>query len=225
MNRRAFLLGAAMVLLCNFVAVTLRSYAEVAFLEAYGPSKLPWLLIANAGGFAVATFGYDLITRRASSSVVDLGLLIALLIAASAAPKLLAAGAPPVVLVVALAAISQVAGLTLWNRVAAAVAGRDARRMLPRAGAAVTLGGAIAGLGAGVLVYRMGLTVLPYVGAVATAIVLALSLLQARALATGGAPGASAPAGTPEGLGDLQKRLLTGLIAVAVLEGIVATVI
>ena len=34
MNRRAFVLGAAMVLLCNLVAVTLRSYAEVAFLEA-----------------------------------------------------------------------------------------------------------------------------------------------------------------------------------------------
>lgn len=225
MNRRAFLLGAAMVLLCNLVAVTLRSYAEVAFLEAYGASKLPWLLIANAGGFAVATFSYDLITRRASSSVVDLGLLIALLVAASAAPALLAAGAPPVVLVVALAAISQVAGLALWNRVAAAVAGRDARRMLPRAGAAVTLGGAIAGLGAGVLVYRFGLTVLPYVGAAATAIVLALSVLQARALAMGGAPGATAPAGTPEGLGDLQKRLLVGLIAVALLEGVVATVI
>ncbi len=225
MNRRAFLLGAAMVLLCNLVAVTLRSYAEVAFLEAYGASKLPWLLIANAGGFAVATFSYDLITRRASSSVVDLGLLIALFVAASAAPSLLAAGAPPVVLVVALAAISQVAGLALWNRVAAAVAGRDARRMLPRAGAAVTLGGAIAGLGAGVLVYRLGLTVLPYVGAVATAIVLALSVLQARALASGGAPGATAPAGSPEGLGDLQKRLLAGLIAVALLEGVVATVI
>ena len=225
MNRRAFVLGAAMVLLCNLVAVTLRSYAEVAFLEAYGASKLPWLLIANAGGFAVATLGYDLITRRASSSVVDLGLLVALLVAASAAPSLLAAGAPPVVLVVALAAISQVAGLALWNRVAAAVAGRDARRMLPRAGAAVTLGGAIAGLGAGALVYRLGLTVLPYVGAGATAIVLALSVLQARALAKGGAPGATAPAGTPEHLGELQKRLLAGLIAVALLEGIVATVI
>ncbi|MDB4963920.1 MAG: cAMP protein kinase regulatory chain [Myxococcales bacterium] len=225
MNRRAFLLGAAMVMLCNLVAVTLRSFAEVAFLEAYGASKLPWLLIANAGAFAVATLGYDLITRRAHTRIVDLGLLIALLIAAAVGPTLLRAGAPPVVLVVALAATSQVAGLALWNRVAAAVAGRDARRMLPRAGAAVTLGGAIAGLGAGVLVYRLGLTVLPYLGAAATAIVIALSVLQARALATGGAPGATAPAGTPEGLGALQQRLLGSLIAVALLEGIVATVI
>jgi CRP-like cAMP-binding protein len=225
MNRRAFVLGAAMVLLCNLVAVTLRSFAEAAFLETYGASKLPWLLIANAVGFAVATLGYDAITRRAHTRVVDLGLLVALGITAAVGPTLLAAGASPVVLVVALAAISQVAGLALWNRVAASVAGRDARRMLPRAGAAVTAGGAIAGLGAGVLVYRLGLTVLPYVGAAVTVVVLVVSLAQDRALATGGAPGATAPAGTPEILGDVQRRLLRGLIAVALLEGIVATVI
>ncbi|MDX2094255.1 MAG: hypothetical protein SFX73_40865, partial [Kofleriaceae bacterium] len=225
MNRRAFFLGAAMVLLCNFVAVALRSFAEVAFLEAYGARKLPWLLIANAGGFAVATLSYDVITRRAHTRVVDVGLLVTLLVAAAVGPALLDAGAPPVVLVVALAAVSQVAGLALWNRVAAAVAGRDARRMLPRAGAAVTLGGAIAGLGAGALVYRLGLTVLPYLGAAVTAVVLGLCLAQEKALAQGGAPGATAPAGTPESLGELQKRLLRVLVVVALLEGAVATVI
>ncbi len=225
MNRRAFILGAAMVLLCNLVAVTLRSFAEAAFLEAYGAGKLPWLLIANASGFAVATLGYDLITRRASSRIVDLGLLVALLLTAAASPALLDAGVPPAVLVVTLAAFSQVAGLALWNRVAASVAGRDARRMLPRAGAAVTLGGAIAGLGAGALVYRAGLTVLPYIGAAVTAVVLGLCVTQEKALAKGGAPGATAPAGTPEVLNPLQRRLLGSLIAVALLEGVVATVI
>lgn len=225
MNRRAFVLGAAMVLLCNFVAVTLRSFAEAAFLEAYGGSKLPWLLIANASGFAVATLGYDVISRRASSRVVDLGLLAMLLVTATASPTLLTAGVPPVVLVVALAALSQVAGLALWNRVAASVGGRDARRMLPRAGAAVTLGGAIAGLGAGALVYRAGLTMLPYLGAGITVVVIVLCISQEAALAKGGAPGATALAGTTEVLNPVQRRLLTGLIAVAVLEGVVATVI
>lgn len=225
MNRRAFVLGAAMLLLCNVVAVALRAFAEVAFLEAYGATKLPWLLIANAGGFAVATLGYDAITRRAHARLVDLGLLVTLLVAAAASPALLAAGAPPVVLVVALAAASQVAGLALWNRVAAAVAGRDARRMLPRAGAAVTLGGAIAGLGAGALVYRVGLTALPYVAAAVTAIVLGISHVQARALAAGGAPGATAPPGTSEVLSGVQRRLLGALIVAALLEGVVTTVI
>ena len=219
MNRRAFVLGAAMVLLCNFVAVTLRSFAEAAFLEAYGGGRLPYLLIANAAGFAVATLSYDVISRRASSRVVDLGLLVMLLLTAAASPALLSAGVPPVVLVVALAAFSQVAGLALWNRVAASVAGRDARRMLPRAGAAVTLGGAIAGLGAGALVYRAGLTMLPYLGAAITAVVITLCIVQEKALAKGGAPGATAPAGTSEVLNPLQRRLLTGLIAVALLEG------
>src|SRR5688572_9365240 len=154
-----------MVLFGNLVAVVLRSYAETAFLATYGPKQLPWLLIANAGGFAGATLGYDFVTRKAHTRVVDLALLVLLGITAAVAPALLDAGAPPVVLVVALAAVSQVAGLALWNRVAAAVAGRDARRMLPRAGAAVTAGGVIAGLGAAPLVFQIGKDVLPYIGA------------------------------------------------------------
>lgn len=225
MNRRAFLLGAAMVLFGNLVAVALRSYAEAAFLAAYGPKQLPWLLIANAGGFAGATLGYDLVTRRAHTRIVDLALLVTLGIVAAVAPALLAAGAPPAVLVVALAAVSQVAGLALWNRVAAAVAGRDARRMLPRAGACVTAGGVVAGLGAAPLVLRYGAHVLPYIGAAVTAIVLGLAIAQAKALAAGGAPGATAPPGTPEALNDSNRRLLRGLVLVALFEGVVATII
>ncbi|MBL9018656.1 MAG: cyclic nucleotide-binding domain-containing protein [Myxococcales bacterium] len=225
MNRRAFVLGAAMVLLCNLVAVTMRSFAEAAFLEAYGASKLPWLLIANAGGFAVATLGYDVVSRRVGTRVLDLVLLVALLISSAAGPALLDAGASPVVLVVALSATSQVAGLALWNRVALSVAGRDARRMLPRAGAAVTLGGVVAGLGAGALVFRTGLPSLAYVGAAVTAVVLGLCVVQEKALASGGSPGAAAPAGTSDALGPLQRRLLAVMIVVALLEGVIATVI
>ena len=225
MNRRAFRLGAAMVLVGNLVAVALRSYAEAAFLASYGPAQLPWLLIANAGGFAAATLGYDLLTRRAHAQVVDMALLGMLGACAAAAPALLDAGASPALLVVALAAISQVAGLALWNRVAAAVAGRDARRMLPRAGAAITAGGVIAGLGAAPLVYRLGPDVLPYLGASATALVVVLAIAQAKALAAGGAPGATAPPGTPELLNEGNRRLLRGLVVAAALEGVVATII
>ncbi|HEY5937463.1 MAG TPA: cyclic nucleotide-binding domain-containing protein, partial [Kofleriaceae bacterium] len=122
-------------------------------------------------------------------------------------------------------AISQVVGLALWNRVCAAVAGRDARRMLPRAGAGATAGGAIAGLGAGALVYRLGLGVLPILGALVTAVVIALAFAQARALKVGGAPGQMAPPGTPEGLNPLHRRVLRAMIVVALLEGIVGTII
>jgi hypothetical protein len=225
MNRRAFFLGAAMVLFGNLVAVALRSYAEAAFLATYGAKQLPWLLIANAGGFAAATLGYDLVTRRAHTAVVDFTLLVVLGVTAAGAPGLLRAGASPAALVVALAAVSQVAGLALWNRVAAAVGGRDARRMLPRAGAGVTAGGVIAGLGAAPLVLHLGADVLPYIGAGVTVIVLGLAIAQAKALATGGAPGATAPPGSSEVLNDGNRRLLRGLIAVAIFEGIIATVV
>jgi len=229
------MLGAAMVLLGSVVAIALRAFAEAAFLGAYGPKQMPWLLIANAGGFAVATLGYDALTRYVRAGVVDMVLLPGVAIAACLAPTLLAHGAPPVVLVVALAAASQVAGLALWNRVCAAVAGRDARRFLPRAGAAVTAGAAIAGLGAGVIVPRLGLAAVPYAAAGVMVLVLAVCVAQERALLSGGAPGgvpggpgmAPAPV-TPQAavpLGDVQRRLVAAMLAVAALEGVVSTVI
>lgn len=225
MNRRAWTLGAAMVLFCNLVAVALRAYAEAAFIEAYGRESLPWLFVATAGGFAIATLGYDTASTRLHARTVDFGLVVALGIAAGVAPSLLAAGVPPVVFVVALAAVSQVAGLALWNRVCASVAGRDARRMLPRAGACVTAGGAIAGLFSAALVIRVGLDILPYLGAAMMVIVLGLAIAQDRALATGGSPGLVAPPGTPEGLNRNNQRLLASMIALALLEGVIATVI
>jgi hypothetical protein len=226
MNRSAYLLGTLAVAFGSVVAVALRAFAEAAFLGAYGANQMPWLPIANAAGFAVATLGYDALLRRLRERHVDVGLLVTLGVAAAAAPALLANGAPPVVLVVALAAASQVAGLALWNRVAASVAGRDARRMLPRAGAAVTAGGALAGLGAGGLIPRLGLSFVPYAAAAVTVVVLAIALAQERALVRGGAPGGGAVAATGGApLGGLQRRLLGALIAVAVLEAVVATVI
>jgi len=94
-NRRAFLLGATMVLLGSLVAIALRAFAEAAFLAAYGPRQMPWLLIANAVGFAVATLGYDAILRIARAATVDLALLVLLALAAAAAPTLLARARRP----------------------------------------------------------------------------------------------------------------------------------
>ncbi|MFT3699473.1 MAG: cyclic nucleotide-binding domain-containing protein [Kofleriaceae bacterium] len=196
MNKRAFALGAAMVLIANLAAVALRAFAEATFLAAYGPAQAPWLLIATAVGFGVATISYDVITRRAHPSVVDLSLLVLLAIVSAGSPALLRAGVSPIAIVIAVTAVAQVANLALWNRVAAAVAGRDARRMLPRAGAAITLGGAIAGLGTAAVVTRMGLPFIAYVSAGATAVVIALCIAQERELVRTGAPG-----GVPGGPG------------------------
>ncbi|HEX4451610.1 MAG TPA: cyclic nucleotide-binding domain-containing protein [Kofleriaceae bacterium] len=225
MNRRAFALGVALVMAGSFAAVALRSYAEATFLAAYGRANLPWLLIATATGFAAATLGYDALTARAAPRLVDLTLLALLAVLAGGAPALLRAGISPVALVVALTAASQVAGLALWNRVAASVGGRDARRMLPRAGAAVTAGGAIAGLGAAPIIPRLGIDVLPYASAGVAVIVIAIAILQERALAMH-APGApQAAMAAPQPLGTLQRRLLATLIVAAVLEGVVSTAI
>ncbi|MEO8843322.1 MAG: cyclic nucleotide-binding domain-containing protein [Kofleriaceae bacterium] len=225
MNRRAFVLGSVMLLLASLVAVALRSFAEATFLEAYGARQAPWLLIASAIGFALATLGYDRLTRLAHPLVVDLGLLVVLGVVSASSPALLDHGTSPIVIVIALTAASQVANLALWNRVAAAVAGREARRMLPRAGAAVTLGGAIAGLGAGAVIPRLGLSFLPYAAAAATAIVIGVCVAQDRVLVAGGTPGAAAPAAPAQSMTTIQHQLLAALITVAALEAIVTTVI
>ncbi|HEY0252878.1 MAG TPA: hypothetical protein VGC41_15185, partial [Kofleriaceae bacterium] len=236
MNRRAFALGAAMVLLANFAAVALRSFAEATFLAAYGPAQAPWLLVATATGFGVATISYDLLTRRAHPSVIDLGLLVVLAIVSAGSPALLGGGVSPIAIVIAVTAASQVANLALWNRVAASVAGRDARRMLPRAGAAITLGGAIAGLGTAAVVTRLGLPFIAYTCAGATLVVIAVCIAQERVLVASGAPGgvpggpgmprttaaAPPPAAT---LSSIQEQLLAAIVAVAALEAVVTTVI
>lgn len=221
MNRRAFLLGVAMVLLGSVVAISLRSFVEATFL-AYGAKRLPWLLVANAAGFATATLGYDRLSRYAH---LDYALLMLLVIAAALAPTLLRAGVPPLVFVVVLAAGSQVAGLALWNRVCAAVAGRDARRYLPRAGAAVTAGGAFAGLGAGALIPRIGLHAIPTIAAGVTLVVIAITIVQQRSLDREGAPGAGTQVAGPSQLPPVQRSLISAMVCVAALEGVVATVI
>lgn len=211
-----------MVMLGSAVAIALRSYVEATFL-AYGAKRLPWLLVANAAGFSAATLGYDRLSRFAE---VDYVLLLLLVIAAALAPSLLHAGVPPLVFVVVLAAGSQVAGLALWNRVCAAVAGRDARRYLPRAGAAVTAGGALAGLGTGALIPRIGIAAIPTIAAAITVVVIALTVVQQRSLARDGAPGAgTAATAGPTELPPIQRSLIRAMVCVAALEGVVATVI
>lgn len=167
----------------------------------------------------------DAITRRARTGTVDFVLLVLLVGVAASAPAMLDAGAPPLVIVVALAAGSQVAGLALWNRVCAAVAGRDARRYLPRAGAAVTAGGAMAGLGSGALIPRIGLDAIPWIGAAVTVLVIVIALIQQRSLDRHGAPGAGAAAAAAAELPPVQRSLIAAMTVVAALEGIVTTVI
>jgi hypothetical protein len=152
---------------------------------------------------------------------------VALAAAAAAAPSLVARGGIwPFVVALAVTAISSVVNLALWNAVAASVAGRDARRWLPRAGACVTAGGAVAGLGAALIIRRAGPEVVPWIAAGLAAALVVVGALQERALAAGGAPGATAPPGTSATAmtGD-HRNLLRWLWVAALLEAVVATAI
>jgi hypothetical protein len=102
--------------------------------------------------------------------------------------------------------------------------GASARRRA-RAGAAITAAGALAGLVAGAVIPRLGLAAIPYAGTALTVAVTGVCVAQARALDAGGSPGAAAPAEPPRGSGLVQQRLVIALIAVAALEGMVATIV
>src|SRR5690606_1647378 len=104
------------------------------------------------------------------------------------------------------------------------------------AGAASTLGAAVAGLGAGALIPHVGLSAIPVLAGVLVLVVLGLCVAQDRAFAAGGAPRldaapaagprpAARAARAPAGLASLQRALVAAMLAVAVLESVVMTVI
>src|SRR5688572_8925944 len=227
MNRHAYALGVVMVSLTMAASIALRSFAESAFLASYGARWLPYLYVAHAVALAATTLGYDWLTRRFSVPGIDTALLLLLLAVAAGAPLLLELGGnAPFAIVLAVVALSSVASLAVWNSVAASVAGRDARRALPRAGAAVTLGGAIAGLVAAALIRNgVGLAPISYGAAVLVLVVIGVSVAQRRALALGGAPGATAPPGPtpPPAIAGDHRGLVRWLFAAAVIEAAAST--
>ncbi len=227
MNRRAYILGVVGVFVAMAAATALRAFAEAAFLSSYGAKWLPYLLVAQAGAFAAGTTLYDVAAARASLPRADAALGVTLAIAAGLAPALVEQGGKwPFVVALGVVAISSVVNLAVWNAVAASVAGRDARRWLPRAGAAATAGGAAAGLGAAAIVRGGGADIVPWIAAVLGLVVVMVGVMQRAELAKGGAPGATAPPGTSAtAMSGDHRRLLRWLAAAALLEAAVATVL
>ncbi|MBP6836090.1 MAG: cyclic nucleotide-binding domain-containing protein [Kofleriaceae bacterium] len=229
MNRRAYRLGVVMAALTMAAAVLLRAFADAAYLSRF-PDRLPWLFVGGAVATAAATLGYDRLRRHARTHAgIDLVLLGVLLVLAGLTPAGLAAGGQaPLLTTLVVLGLAAVANLAVWNCVCAAVAGRDARRALPRAGAAVTAGSALAGLLGPLLVRAAGAaSVLPFIAAGLVVVVIALTIAQRRALASGGAPGAPPePVGAPTpGLAPGPRALITVLVVAAALEAFVAAVV
>ncbi len=244
MNKRAYGIGVVYVLLTMAAAVVVRSYAEAAFLNHYGVKYLPHFLIASALAFGAAATAYDLMSRRISQQVLDGTLIVLEAAACVVAPVAFARGGGALfAAALALIGLSSVANLAAWNGVAATVMGRTARRSPPRAGAAVTLGGVIAGFGSRWLIGSVGVELLPRVALGVTAGMLACAILLGRALRSGipapaPAPGpgpaaAAAPAPSPSpspsppaspasGLAGDARRMVFFLACAALAEAIVS---
>jgi hypothetical protein len=219
---RAYVIGVVYVAFASVVAVALRAFAEAAFLGAFGVARLPWFLVAAASSFGAATLLYDSVARRVRAGLLDPALFLVLALACALGPWARArGGAPLFALALALIGLSSVAALAAWNRLASTVSGRDARRLLPRAGAAVTAGGVTAGFGAGAVVAWLGLSRLTLV---------ALPLLMAMLVcdvALGRRAGTvrAAPAAPRSRLAGDARGLVAWLAVAALLEAAAATLI
>jgi hypothetical protein len=223
-NRAAFRRGVAMIFAVNVAAIALRAYAEGAFLASYGAGWIPVLLVSQAVAFALGTLVYDAATGRAPSATVDVAVGLGLTVAAAIAPPLVARGGPwPFAITLLTTTLGSVANVALWNTVAASVAGRDARRMLPRAGAAITAGGAVAGFAAAAVTSRLGAAAVPRLAAVVALLAVAAAIAAQRALARDGAPGMAAPPGASPGLARDHRSLLAWLALAAIAEAAIAT--
>lgn len=224
MNKPAFSVGVVMIFAVNVAAIALRSYADAQFLDSYGAKLIPVLLITQAIAFALGTVIYDAATGRAPSATVDVLVGSALVIAAATAPTLVARGGSwPFVVALSTTTLASVANVALWNTVAASVAGRDARRMLPRAGAAITAGGALAGFAAAAVSSSLGAGYVPRLSAGFAVVSVIAAVFAQRALARGGAPGMAAPPGASTALTGDHRALLGWLAAAAVVESAIAT--
>lgn len=207
---KAYLLGVATVFLTAAASVIVRAYADAVFLDVYGASSLPQLFMTQALAFAVATAAYDALLRRARGVLLD-GVVIALLGAgALVAPSLSRSGGRGLgtfAMAVGLVAISSVAALAANHVVGHTVSGRDARRLMPRAGAALTAGGVLAGFGASAFIARFGLARLPLVAAGLASLILVFAAWS-RAAAPPQPPAGARPEGR-------EPRALLGWIAAA----------
>jgi hypothetical protein len=223
-NRRAYAFGVVGVAIAMATTVLTRTYADALFLSGWGSRGVPVLLGAQALGFVLATLAYGAVTRRLRPVVVDpivSLIMVGLILAARDLAK--AGHGPLLVLAVTLMALSSLSSLAAWNAVTQTVRGRTARRFLPRAGAAATLGAVVAGFGGSALVRSSGVERLPLLIAALVALTLAAGLLLGRALTAQPLP-PLAPAKRASKTSGFARTLVTWLVVAALAEAAVGAV-
>ncbi|MEK6609156.1 MAG: hypothetical protein AABZ30_15970, partial [Myxococcota bacterium] len=213
-------------------AMTLRTYCDAAFLSAQGTARLPHFFVASSLATMALSALYGAAVRRVRAPALDATLALAAAAIAFWAPQVEHTSPAAIFPVtVALIALSTIATLGAWNAVSACVDSRRARRFLPLAGAAATLGAATGGALATLLSARAGLDALPRLGALLAVSLAAFPwLAAARATTPAAAPAlpAESPAGRahPVAWADAAaRRLVALLVAVALVESLVGTLI
>ena len=202
-----------------------KTFADTVFLSAFGVQYVPHFYVALAISLIGGSTLYGALLRRRAVIAMDVFILAALIAACAAAPWAADLGGGWVFSVaVTLHALPTIASLALWNAATGVATGRRARKFIPRAGAAATLGGMLGGFASSGVVSALGVEALATFAAVIACAALVMRLLLHRT--GGGRLAAERPrrqrAGAAPGS---ARRLIILLAAAAVIEAIVADVI
>lgn len=219
MSDRAVGTAAAAALLSMATVFVLKTYADAVFLAEYGVAYLPHFYIAQAAALITSAGAYSRLIRRGAARI-DAVLLLAVVAAGVLAPLLDELGGPWVFAVaLAVLTLSGLAQLAVWNAATSIRSGRGMRSLLPKIGAAATVGAALGGFGSSAIVSATSLGALGPVGAglAAIALVLRLALVRRAAPRRSRRPRRSAPRRPDR---PSARRLVVLLAAAAIAEAI-----
>ena len=176
-DRRIAVAAALLAMAAVFVYKTL---ADAIFLGKFGVEYVPHFYVAQAAALISTSALYSKLLERGRSLRSDVPVLVLAALAGAAAPFSEGAGDWAIFSAsLAVITLSGLAQLAVWNAATSVVSGRRSRSFLPIVGAAATVGAVLGGFGSSAIVAVLGTSALGPVGALLTALTLALRVVLA----------------------------------------------
>lgn len=209
----------------------IRIFADAILLTEFGPESLPAFFVGSSLAFMAASLAYAWALGVASSVRLNTWLLASLAVFCVIARHLFPVLGPSFVFALSLllTVAAPLARILCWNAITECFDIRQAKRLLPIAGAGSTVGAIVAGLAAVPFVRAVGTDDLLYIVALLFAAMAPMPRwLAARALPAGGAAarprtGEGYWRATAQGLTAIRKSRLVATVAGMLFLGAVVT--
>jgi CRP/FNR family transcriptional regulator, cyclic AMP receptor protein len=227
-------LGGATAFLSMLIVFALKTLADTAFLDEFGPAFVPHFIIGEALILVITSTTYGVIIKRRKTPLADVGIICGLIAVAFFSPMAAREGGWILfAAALALVTLSGLAALAVWNGATSLVSGRRSRTFVPRAGAAATSGAVVGGFGSSGLIELSG--DVDILGPVAGFLAAAMLILHVVVLGAGRRHGASrraptrlatrAPSRSRASISRRSRRLVWFLLAAALAESLLSAVV